>query len=150
MSGLAVTASSRVQFYFSLSLTSGEIIDSCFDGQPANCAIGDGSLLPAFDQCLLGMAAGERKQFTIAAVDAFGLRQEANLKRLARNKFPADVELVPGLVMSFQAEGGDLPGVIHRLMGDVIEIDFNHPLAGRDIVFDVEILAIDDEVGNAD
>lgn len=141
MTQSVVNAASRVTFHFSLSLTNGDIVDSNFDAQPATCVIGDGSMLPAFDQCLVGMTVGERRQFTIAAVDAFGVRQDANLKRVARDKFPADVELVPGLVMSFQAEGGELPGVIHRLMGDVIEIDFNHPLAGKDIVFDVHVLA---------
>lgn len=141
MTQTIVNAASRVTFHFSLSLVNGDIVDSNFDAQPATCVIGDGSMLPAFDQCLVGMNVGERRQFTIAAVDAFGVRQDANLKRVARDKFPADVELVPGLVMSFQAEGGELPGVIHRLMGDVIEIDFNHPLAGKDIVFDVHVLA---------
>lgn len=141
MTQSVVNAASRVTFHFALNLTNGDVVDSNFDAQPATCVIGDGSMLPAFDQCLVGMTVGERRQFTIAAVDAFGVRQDANLKRVPRAKFPADVELVPGLVMSFQAEGGELPGVIHRVMGEMIEIDFNHPLAGKDIVFDVQVLA---------
>ena len=141
MSQTLVKAASRVTFHFSLSLVNGDVVDSNFDAQPATCVIGDGSMLPTFDHCLIGMSVGERKQFTIAAVDAFGVRQDGNLKRVLREKFPADVELEPGLVMSFQNEGGELPGVIHRVAGDVIEIDFNHPLAGKDIVFDVHILA---------
>jgi FKBP-type peptidyl-prolyl cis-trans isomerase 2 len=84
-----------------------------------------------------------RSASVIPAADAFGLRQDANLKRVPRNKFAEDIELVPGLVVSFAAaEGGELPGVVHRLMGDMVEIDFNHPLAGRDIVFDIEIVDV--------
>ena len=66
---------------------------------------------------------------------------------MPRERFANAIELVPGLVVSFAAaEGGELPGVIHRLMGDVIEVDFNHPLAGRDIVFDVEIVDVEEGV----
>ncbi len=105
---------------------------------------GDGNLLPAFDACLCGLQAGAKRQFVVPAAEAFGLRRDENLKRVPRSRFPQDIELVPGLVISFAAaEGGELPGVIHRLMGDMIEVDFNHPLAGRDILFDVDIVAVE-------
>lgn len=144
MSALLVSPQTRVTFFFSLSLQDGQIIDSCFDQQPAQCIPGDGNLLPAFDACLFGLKAGDKKQFTVAAVDAFGERRDDNLKRVPRNRFAKDIELTEGLVVSFgAAEGGELPGVVHRLMGDMIEIDFNHPLAGRDIVFSVDIVAVE-------
>ncbi len=144
MSDLRVSNQTRVTFFFSLSLADGQLIDSCFDKTPAQCIPGDGNLLPAFDACLLGLQAGDKKQFTIAAADAFGIRRDDNLKRVPRNRFADDIELKEGLVLSFGAtEGGELPGIVHRLMGDMIEIDFNHPLAGRDIVFDVEILEVE-------
>ena len=139
-----VSEQTRVTFFFSLSLTDGQLVDSCFGKQPAQCVPGDGNLLSAFDACLLGLQAGDKKQFTIAAADAFGIRRDDNLKRVPRNRFADDIELKEGLVLSFGAtEGGELPGIVHRLMGDMIEIDFNHPLAGRDIVFDVEILEVE-------
>lgn len=138
-----VSEKTRVTLYFSLSLTDGQLVDSNVGGQAAQCVPGDGNLLPAFDACLLGLRAGDKKRYVIPAADAFGLRQDANLKRVPRNKFAEDIELVPGLVVSFAAaEGGELPGVVHRLMGDMVEVDFNHPLAGRDIVFDVEIVDV--------
>jgi FKBP-type peptidyl-prolyl cis-trans isomerase SlpA len=143
-----VSTNTSVTLFFSLSLADGQIIDSNFGddisrGKPAQCVPGDGNLLPAFDACLIGLQAGDKKQFVIAAVDAFGVRQDANLKRVPRERFAKDIELVPGLVVSFAAaEGGELPGVIYRLMGDVIEVDFNHPLAGHDVVFDVEIVDV--------
>lgn len=72
------------------------------------------------------------------------MRRDDNLKRVPRSRFAKDIELIEGLVLSFgAAEGGELPGIVHRLMGDMIEVDFNHPLAGRDIVFDVEIVAVE-------
>ena len=139
-----VSAQTTATLFFSLSLTDGQIIDSNFGGKPAQCVPGDGNLLPAFDACLLGLQAGDKKQFVITAAEAFGVRQDANLKRVPRDRFAKDMDLVPGLVVSFAAaEGGELPGVIHRLMGDMIEVDFNHPLAGHDVVFDVEIVSVE-------
>ena len=144
MSELTVSAQTKTTLFFSLSLDDGQIIDSNFGGKPAQCVPGDGNLLPAFDACIIGLQAGDKRQFVIPAAEAFGLRQDANLKRVPRERFAKDIELAPGLVVSFAAaEGGELPGVIHRLMGDVIEVDFNHPLAGRDIVFDVEIVDVE-------
>jgi FKBP-type peptidyl-prolyl cis-trans isomerase SlpA len=141
---IPVSDNTRVTLHFSLSLPDGQLIDSTAGRAPAQCVPGDGNLLPAFDACLLGLQTGDTQQFHIAASDAFGLRQDANLKRIPRSRFAADMDLVPGLVVSFAAnEGGELPGVVHRLMGDVVEVDFNHPLAGRDLYFDVEILAVD-------
>lgn len=144
MNTLLIGPDTRVTLFFSLTLADGQPVDSNFGAQPAQYVPGDGSLLPAFDACLAGLAAGARERFTIPAADAFGVRREENLKRVPRARFPQDVALVPGLVLSFAAaEGGELPGVIHRLLGDMVEVDFNHPLAGRDIVFDVEIVAVE-------
>lgn len=149
MTALLVSAQTRATLYFSLSLPDGQVIDSNFGddvakGAPAQCVPGDGNLLPAFEACIVGLQAGDRRQFVIPAAEAFGVRQDANLKRVPRERFAKDIELAPGLVVSFAAaEGGELPGVIHRLMGDVIEVDFNHPLAGHDIVFDVEIVGVE-------
>lgn len=141
---MAVSANMRVTLHFSLSLADGQLIDSNFGGNPASFVPGDGSLLPAFEACIIGLCVGDKRQFLVPAAEAFGLRQDANLKRVPRDRFAKDIDLVPGLVVSFAvAEGGELPGVIHRLMGDMVEVDFNHPLASRDIVFDVEIVAID-------
>ena len=142
--GLPVSHQTRVTFFFSLSLPDGQVVDSCFGKQPAQCVPGDGNLLPGFDACLPGLCAGDKKQCVISAAEAFGVRRDDNLKRVPRKRFAEDIELKEGLVVSFgAAEGGELPGVVHRLMGDMIEVDFNHPLAGRDIVFDIEVLAVE-------
>lgn len=149
MSALVISPQTRVSLFFTLSLPDGTVIDSNAGKAPAQCVPGDGNLLPAFDACLCGLQVGAKQQFLVPAAEAFGLRRDENLKRVPRDRFPKDrfsqdIELVPGLVISFAAaEGGELPGVIHRLMGDMIEVDFNHPLAGRDILFDVEIVAVD-------
>jgi FKBP-type peptidyl-prolyl cis-trans isomerase SlpA len=62
-----------------------------------------------------------------------------------KDRFPADLQLEEGLMMSFSGPGGELPGVVRRIMEDAVEVDFNHPLAGRRIVFDVSILSVDQD-----
>lgn len=141
---LRVSDKTRVTLFFSLSLNDGQVIDSNFGKQAAQCVPGDGNLLPSFELAIMGLKAGDKKQCTIASADAFGERKEANLQRVARKQFADDMALTPGLVVSFASrEGGELPGIVHRLMGDIVEIDFNHPLAGRDIVFAVEIIDVE-------
>lgn len=140
---LPVSTATQVTLHFTLSLADGQLVDSTTGRAPAQCVPGDGSLLPAFDACLLGLQAGDSRQFAIPAVDAFGVRRQENLKRVARSRFAADMPLEPGVVISFAAnEGGELPGVVHRVLGDMVEVDFNHPLAGKDLLFEVEILAV--------
>jgi FKBP-type peptidyl-prolyl cis-trans isomerase SlpA len=144
VSAIRVSSNTRVTLFFLLALQDGSVVDSNFGGTPAQFVPGDGNLLPGFEAVLMGLCAGEKTKVLIEAMDAFGVRQDANLKRVPRERFASDMNLVPGLVVSFAAaEGGELPGVIHRVMGDMIEVDFNHPLAGHAIVFDVDIVDVE-------
>lgn len=149
MSSRAIAPGTRVTLHFSLALPDGQLVDSTFGKAPASFVLGDGSLLPGFEAVLPGLRAGDEREVLVPAVEAFGLRQEANLKRLPRERFAPDLVLEPGLVLMFAAaEGGELPGVVHRLMGEMVEIDFNHPLAGRDIRFRVQVVAVEPAGGD--
>jgi FKBP-type peptidyl-prolyl cis-trans isomerase SlpA len=90
------------------------------------------------------MRPGERKLFTVPPEDAFGQPNENNVQRLPRQDFADDLELELGLVCSFaDAAGGELPGMIVGFDDEVVTVDFNHPLAGRSIVFDVHVHRIE-------
>ncbi len=135
---MAVGEGTRVYLNFSLSLDDGSEVDSNFGAEPVDFVVGDGSMLPGFERCLFGMAAGERRLFTIDPEQAFGEPREDNVQRIARRQFDADVDLQPGLVYSFaDAGGGELPGVIVEVGEEQVTVDFNHPLSGRTILFDV-------------
>ena len=150
MSNMAIAEGSRVSLHFSLSLTEGGTVDSNFDGKPASFTLGDGNLLPGFERVLLGLQAGDRKTFTIPPEDAFGQPNPSNLQRLERSEISADIDLEPGLVLSFaEPSGGELPGVVAEFDDQWATIDFNHPLAGRSILFDVHILEVTDQVKSA-
>ena len=90
-----------------------------------------------------GMNAGERKVETIEPKDGFGQRNPSNIQRIPRDQFDPAVELAEGLVVSFQDKAkSELPGVVSLIEDRMVTVDFNHPLAGRDLEFEVEILSV--------
>ena len=133
-----VSEGTRVYLNFSISLEYGSEVDTNFGGDPVDFAIGDGSLLPGFERLLFGMSAGQRQMFTVMPENAFGQPNDNNLQYLPRDQFEDDVELEIGLVFSFaDVGGGELPGMILFFDEQEVTVDFNHPLAGRTILFDV-------------
>ena len=133
-----VSEGTRVFLNFSISLEDGSEVDTNFGGEPVDFAIGDGSLLPGFERLIFGMSAGERQMFTVTPENAFGQPNDNNVQYLPRDQFDDDVELEIGLVFSFgDAGGGELPGLVIAFDEDEVTVDFNHPLAGRNILFDV-------------
>jgi FKBP-type peptidyl-prolyl cis-trans isomerase SlpA len=133
-----VSEGTRVYLNFSVSLEDGSEVDTNFGGDPVDFVIGDGSLLPGFERLIFGMAGGERQMFTVSPENAFGQPNDNNLQYLPRDQFDDDMELEIGLVFSFaDASGSELPGMIISFDGEEVTVDFNHPLAGRTILFDV-------------
>ena len=137
---LTVAEGTRVHLNFSLSLEDGSEVDSNFGGEAVSFAMGDGSLLPGFEACLVGMRPGERKLFSLAPEQAFGETQQDNIQSLPRKSFDADAELATGVVFNFaDAAGGEVPGVVTAFDDETVTVDFNHPLAGRTILFDAQV-----------
>lgn len=144
MRNLALGPGTRVTLHFALRLADGEVIDSNFEREPATFTVGDGNLLQGFEKAIMGLQEGDRKTLVIKPEDGFGQRNPNNIQEIARNQFGADIELVEGLMLSFaDAQKTELPGVVKRFNDDVVTVDFNHPLAGHDILFEVAILKIE-------
>lgn len=143
-----IQAGSTVEMYFSLALPNGEIIDSNFEKKPASFRLGDGNILPGFEKPLVGLRPGDSVEQTISAKEAFGDPNPANQQRFPIAKFQHLLEddLVPtelGAVVTFKDPGGfDIPGVVTAIDESSVEIDFNHPLAGKDIVFRAQIVSV--------
>ncbi|OUS06411.1 peptidylprolyl isomerase [Gammaproteobacteria bacterium 54_18_T64] len=135
---------SRVTLHFALSLEDGSVIDSNFDQRPATLSMGDGNLPLGFEEHLLGMSGGQQGSFTVLPEKAFGQHNPSNIQHVKRSSFAADMALSEGLVVSFaDANKGELPGVIQAIGEDEVTVDFNHPLAGKTLIFKVEIVAVD-------
>lgn len=144
MRELAVGLGTRITLHFSVQLENGDIVDSNFERDPATFTVGDGNLLPGFEKALFGMYEGEHKTLVIKPEDGFGQRNPNNIQEIPRSQFNPELELTEGLMLSFaDAQKTELPGVVQRFDDEVVVIDFNHPLAGRNILFEVAILKIE-------
>lgn len=138
-----ITANSQVTLHFELSLEDGQIVDSNFAHEPARFVFGDGNLLPAFEEVLIGMAVGQEGQFEMTPEQAFGARNESNIQRIPRSQFSMDLE--EGMVVSFaDASKNELPGVIAEIGEHEVLVDFNHPLSGRTLTYRVEIVSVEE------
>ncbi|CAI8426472.1 MAG: peptidylprolyl isomerase [Porticoccaceae bacterium] len=138
---LEVELGTKVTLHFALVLEDGDVIDSNFETAPATFTVGDGNLLPGFESTLIGLENGDEREFTIPPEEAFGQHNPQNVQRVDRSNFDQQ-ELEVGAMFSFQNGDGELPGVIIEFEDEEILVDFNHPLAGKNIIFQVKIMDI--------
>ncbi|MFO6425354.1 FKBP-type peptidyl-prolyl cis-trans isomerase [Motilimonas sp. KMU-193] len=141
----AITANSEVVMHFTIKLADGSAADSTkVNNKPAKFRMGDGSLTVNFEKCLLGLTEGENKSFELQPQDAFGMPNPDNIYHVERSKFSSDAPAEVGAIIAFtQPDGTELPGIIREVTGESVTVDFNHPLAGQALTFDVEVISID-------
>ncbi|MGF1722239.1 FKBP-type peptidyl-prolyl cis-trans isomerase [Vibrio kyushuensis] len=141
----SIQKDSAVTLHFTIKLNDGSVADSTHNmGKPAKLIIGDGSLSDNFEQCLIGLSSGEKRSIELKAQDAFGMPNPDNVHYMDRAKFVGDSEVEVGTVMAFSGpDGVEIPGIITDIAGDSVTVDFNHPLAGQDVTFDVDILSVE-------
>ena len=118
-----------------------------FATPPATLSLGSGELAPAMEARLLGLAEGSEESFALAAGEAFGQRDPALVHRVSRAALDADGDADGdyrvGDVVRFPAPGGQtIAGVVRAVEGDALVFDFNHPLAGRAVTFDVKLVGV--------
>ncbi|WP_114416940.1 FKBP-type peptidyl-prolyl cis-trans isomerase [Marinospirillum perlucidum] len=143
MNDLKIGEGTQVSLHFALRLEDGQPVDSTFEREPAQLTIGDGNLPEAFENCIHGLKAGDKESFTLPPEKAFGQHNPSNIQMLSRSDFSNLDELEVGMILGFTDKGGnELPGVIAEIDERQVKVDFNHPLAGRTLTFDVEILDV--------
>ncbi|MGM0954229.1 MAG: FKBP-type peptidyl-prolyl cis-trans isomerase [Pseudomonadota bacterium] len=144
MKDLPVDKGTRVTLHFALKIKDGDVVDSTFENDPATLEIGDENLPANFEALLFGMKAGDRAIYEVSPEKAFGQHNPSNVQTFKRHEFSADMVLEEGVVVSFaDARQQELPGVVSRVEGDRVDVDFNHPLAGRTLEFDVQIIDVE-------
>lgn len=141
---LVIGPKCKIKLHFALRLAdTGEVVDSTFERSPAVLIIGDGNLPAPFEKTLFGLQTGDRRVTRIAPKDGFGQHNPSNVQRISRDQFDPALDLSEGLVVSFQdAAKTELPGVVVEFDATSVHVDFNHPLAGRDLDFEVDILDV--------
>ena len=123
--------------------SSGTVMFSSFETTPITQQMGAGELMPSLETRLMGLGVGARETFSFAPGEAFGHYNEALVERVARDDIPADLALEQDTVYAFSApDGSKYPGLVCELNDDFAMIDFNHPLAGKAVTVDLDIIGV--------
>ena len=133
-----------VRVHYTGKLEDGTQFDSSAGGDPLEFSLGEGNVIPGFENAVEGMEIGESKSVTIEAEQAYGPRHEQLVQDVPREQLPNDMQ--PAVGMQLQAQGEDgrtMRLVVTAVEDETITVDGNHPLAGRSLNFDIELVSID-------
>ena len=141
-----VNSTAKVTLHYKGTLTDGTVFDSSYErDEPITVTLGSGTLLADFEANLVGIEVGGTKEFTLTAENAYGERNPDAVAELERGIFPEDMVLTEGMTVPLANQNGDtLMAVLSDVEGDTITADFNHPMAGKDLTFAVEILSAEE------
>ena len=137
-----------VKLHYTGTFDDGEVFDSSQGCKPFEVQVGAGQVIKGFDDALMGMALNEKKTFTVKAAEAFGERDDNLKQEFSRADLPKGfVPQVGEVLMLENAQCGEIPGTVHQVDGEKVIVDLNHPLAGKDLTFNIEVLEIADQAG---
>jgi len=132
-----------VKVHYTGSLSDGEVFDSSEGSEPLEFQIGSGQVIPGFELAITGMAPGESKKFTIPAQEAYGDRDDSMIVSFPINMLPEGFEAEIGSQLDLEdEEGNQIPALIIDLDEEKILLDANHPLAGEDLTFEIQVVSI--------
>lgn len=133
-------------FHYTGTLDDGEVFDSSRNRDPIELHIGADQVIPGFESGIKGMTEGETRTFTVSPEDAFGEHDESLTSQVEKERFAEPEGIRVGRVCEVpMGEGHSMPGTVVEVEGDDVLIDFNHPLAGKELTFEVECLEIKDD-----
>jgi peptidylprolyl isomerase len=129
------------QVHYTGRFEDGQVFDSSVGGEPMEFEVGAGNVIAGFDEGVRGMTAGDKKTIEIEADDAYGQRIEALVQQVAREGLNLGTEPQVGMQLGLQLpDGNEIPVTITKVTDDSITLDANHPLAGRKLIFDIELV----------
>jgi len=133
----------NVTVHYTGKLTTGEQFDSSNGRDPLGFTIGAGQMIKGFDAAMPGMAIGDKKTVTIIAAEAYGETNPEAIIQFPKTNVPADMVLEPGMPLTLTDQNGHpVQVVVVEVQEDIIVLDANHELAGKDLVFDIELVSI--------
>lgn len=133
----------HVKVHYTGKLTSGEQFDSSAGREPLAFTVGAGQMIKGFDDAIPGMVVGDKKTINIAPEHAYGEKNEEAIIEFPLSNIPEGMKLEPGMKLQLQNEAGQpIPVVVTEVKDDVVMLDANHELAGKELVFDIELVEI--------
>lgn len=138
-----VKENDKVKVHYTGKLGSGEVFDSSLERDPLEFQVGKGQLIPGFENGILDMAVNEKKTITIPSGEAYGEIREELIQEVPNDKLPPEIEPKVGMgLVSTTPDGNELQLVVKEVKDNSIVVDGNHPLAGQDLTFEVEVVSI--------
>ncbi|ACK69721.1 peptidylprolyl isomerase FKBP-type [Gloeothece citriformis PCC 7424] len=133
----------QVKVHYTGKLDNGMVFDSSVDRTPLEFSIGEGNVIPGFEEAVIGMSPGDSKTVTIGSNEAYGPYYEELVMIIDRQQIPSDLELEIGQQLQIRQETGQtIPVVVRELSENDVTLDANHPLAGEDLTFEIELVEI--------
>ncbi len=130
-----------VKVHYKGTLDDGTVFDSSYERDPLTFTLGDGQIIPGFESAVEGMQEGDAKEVTVASQDAYGDRNEENMIQVERSKLPDDVEPELGMMLQMKTQDDQVVYVtITDMDEETVTLDGNHPLAGKDLTFNIELV----------
>jgi FKBP-type peptidyl-prolyl cis-trans isomerase SlyD len=133
-----------VSFHYTLSDETGEQLETSRERQPMSYLHGARNIIPGLEKALEGRSAGDSFQVTVAPAEAYGERNEGNFQRIPAKHFQDPRRLEPGQLVSIQTRQGPVQAVVRKVGRFNVDVDANHPLAGKTLTFDVEVMDVRD------
>lgn len=139
-----VKANDTVKVHYTGKLTDGQVFDSSVErGEPIEFTMGQGQLIPGFEKGLIDMKVNEKKTINIPKEEAYGEPREELIQEVQKSQLPEEIKPEVGMgLVSKSPDGQEMNLVVRDVKEDTIVVDGNHPLAGKDLVFDLEVVEI--------
>ena len=132
-----------VRVHYHGKLKDGSTFDSSEGREPLEFTVGNGQVIKGFDDAVLEMSVGDKKTVEIAVENAYGERNDDMMMEYPLSDFPADMKPEPGMELHMSDNQGNVfPVVITEVLEDAVVLDANHPLAGEDLIFEIELVSI--------
>jgi FKBP-type peptidyl-prolyl cis-trans isomerase 2 len=133
----------KVKVHYHGKLTNGETFDTSSGRDPLEFEIGSGSVIKGFDDGVRGMEVGQKKTINIPVEEAYGSRSDDMLIEFPKERFPKDMQIEEGMqLMMSNGTGQNMPVIVTEIKENSVILDANHPLAGEDLIFDIELVEI--------
>jgi FKBP-type peptidyl-prolyl cis-trans isomerase 2 len=137
-----VTDGDTVNVHYSLTVD-GNLIDSSSGKEPLKFQVGSGQVIPGFNDAVKGMKVGEKRSFEISPAEGYGEENPAAFKDVPRDSIPAEITPEAGMTLHAKGPNGEsLPVMVKEVKDDVVVLNLNHPLAGKTLNFDIEVVEI--------
>lgn len=139
----AITSGDTVSIHYTGSLSDGTTFDSSAGREPLRFTVGAGEIIPGLDKALVGMSVGETKTVVVPCDEAYGQHRPEARQPVPREQIPSHIPLDVGTQLQMQTPDGQaLPVTVAEVTEDEVVLDANHPLAGKDLTFDIEIVEV--------